>query len=116
MRGAHDIALEVFTQDVGIAALRPSRHRLADPGKRLMAIQPTQLDHFAVQLETMIGELGVPETNHARVLIDHLIAAIQSDFYFVQIWLLQIPKLDPTERSEMDRVHHRFARNARSGN
>jgi len=45
--------------------LRPARHRLSDKGEGLMAVQPAQLDHLAVQFETVIGELRFPEADGA---------------------------------------------------
>src|ERR1700746_1788592 len=70
MRRPYDIALEIVAEDVSVAALGPSGHGLADPGERLMAIESAQLDDFAIQLKTMIGELRFAETDDAGILID----------------------------------------------
>ena len=70
MRGANDIALELVAQDLRVAALRPGRHRLSDKGKGLVTIQSAQLDDFAVELEPMIGELGLAKTDGARNIVD----------------------------------------------
>ena len=51
MRSAHDIAMKLFAQNVGVAALHARGHRLADKGKGLVAIQAAQLNDVAVQFE-----------------------------------------------------------------
>ena len=72
MRSANDIALKFIAQDFGVALLRPPRHRLPDVGKGLMTIKATQLDHFAVQLKPVIGELRLAKTEPARILVQGL--------------------------------------------
>src|SRR5579863_802117 len=54
VRRAHDIAVHHVAQDIRVAALAASRHCLPDKGKRLMAIEPSQLDYLAVQFEPVI--------------------------------------------------------------
>ena len=49
MRGAHDVAVEILAQDVGILALHARGHGLADKGKRLVPIEAAQLDDLSVQ-------------------------------------------------------------------
>src|ERR1700761_1368124 len=56
VRGAHDIAVQFVTEDVGILTLHTPRHRLANEWKRLMAVQTMQLDHLSVQGKAVIGE------------------------------------------------------------
>ena len=72
VRGAHDVALQVVAQNVGVPALDAARHGLADKGKCLMTVQPAQLDDFAIQREAMIGELRFAKADGARVFIDDL--------------------------------------------
>src|SRR5215468_4541023 len=48
VRSSHDIAFELIAQDLRIATLNATRHRLADKRERLMTIEPTQLDDFAI--------------------------------------------------------------------
>ena len=56
VRCAHDIAVELLAQDLRITTLHPTRHRLANERKCLMAIETAQLDDLAVQREALIGE------------------------------------------------------------
>ena len=63
VRCAHDVAVQLVAQDVGVATLRATRHRLANERKRLMTVEAAQLDDFAIQLEAVIGEFGVAETD-----------------------------------------------------
>jgi len=65
VRGAHDVAPELVTEDVRVPALGAARHGLADEGKGLMAVQSAQLDHLAIELEAVIGELRFAKTDDA---------------------------------------------------
>ena len=67
--------MEVVAQNIGIAALHAARHRLADEGKCLVAVEAAQLDDFAVQLETVIGESRLAKTDVARIAVDYLASA-----------------------------------------
>ena len=69
VRRSHDIALEIVTQNLRIATLHPSRHRLADERKRLVAIESAQLDDLAVERETSGREVRLTKTNAATVSI-----------------------------------------------
>src|ERR1035438_6719956 len=70
VRRADDVAFELVAEDLCVAALGASRHRLPNKGERLMTVESSQLDDLAVQLETVIRKLGFPETKTARVFID----------------------------------------------
>ena len=78
MRRANDVAFELVAQDLGVSALRPARHCLTNPREGLMAIEAAQLDDFAIQFETVIGELGFAETKTAGVFVDDLVASQQA--------------------------------------
>ena len=78
MRGPDNIALEFVAQDLGITALRPCRHSLSNKWKRLMPVEAAQLDDLAVQFEPVIGELGFPETETARIFVNYLGAHMQA--------------------------------------
>ena len=69
-----------------VAALRAARHGLSDKGKGLMAVQPAQLDHFAIEFETVIGELRFPETDGARDFIHRLRPAQQANLHAYTDW------------------------------
>src|SRR5260370_99274 len=49
MGGTNDVAVQLVSQDVGIAALYARRHRLTNVGKGLVAVKPAQLDDLAIQ-------------------------------------------------------------------
>jgi hypothetical protein len=65
MRRADDVALELATQNLRVAALNAAGHRLSGEGKSLMTIETSQLDDLAVELEAVVGELGLAETETA---------------------------------------------------
>src|SRR5207247_1222634 len=48
MGGTHDVAVQLVSQNVSIATLPTARHRLADEGEGLMAIQTAPLDDLAI--------------------------------------------------------------------
>src|SRR5260370_34578570 len=102
MRGAHDVALELVAEDIGVPSLRAAGHCLPHPGKSLMAIEPAQLDDFAIQLEAAIGELCFAKTETARVFVDDLVASQQTHMNGVKISLLEAPQLDVTQLLKMD--------------
>src|ERR1039457_5730889 len=77
MRGANDVAPELFTQDLRVGALSASRHGLPDKWEDLMTVEAAQLNALAVQLEAVIGNLGLAETETAGVCIQQLRAAPQ---------------------------------------
>src|ERR1043166_1119902 len=48
VRGADDIALQLIAQNQSVTALSASRHRLANPGKCLVPVEPTQFDNLSI--------------------------------------------------------------------
>src|SRR5580693_7116478 len=92
MRSANDIALELVTQDIGVPALHATGHRLTDPGKGLVAIQPSQLDDLAVELEAMIGELGLAEAEAARIFVEQLRSVVEANARGIQLAFLHVPE------------------------
>ena len=102
VRSADDIALELVAQDLGVAALRTGRHGLSDPGKSLMAVEAAQLDDFAVQLESVIGELRFAEAETARVFVEQLSSVTEANARRIQIAFIEVPELDSvqTDRNE----------------
>ena len=65
VRRADDVAVQAVAKDVGVAALHARRHGLAYEGKRLMTVEPDELDDFAVEREAMIGEHRLAKTDGA---------------------------------------------------
>ena len=74
-----------------VPALGAARHGLADKGKGLMAVQPAQLDHFAVEFEAVIGELRFAKTDGARDFVHRLRPAQQTNLHAIEIGMRQDP-------------------------
>src|ERR1019366_8929073 len=91
MRRAHDIALEASTKDLRVTPLHPSRHGLPHKGERLMTVEPAQLDHFAVQLETVFGKPRLAETDGAGILIDQMRSIQQPNLDRIGLGPRQVP-------------------------
>src|SRR5208337_1132407 len=66
VRGAHNVALQLLAEDLRVSPLWAGRHGLPHKRERLMLVEPPQLDDLAIQLEAMVGKLGLPETNSPR--------------------------------------------------
>src|SRR5439155_19583967 len=91
MRSTHDIAFEFIAQDLSVASLCTSRHRLSDIRKRLVAIKPAQLDHFSVQRKSMIRKLRLAKTKPSRVFINNLRTSKQTDPHRIQVSVSKVP-------------------------
>ena len=72
MRSANDVAFELVAQDLSVTSLNTARHRLPNKWKRLVPIETAQLDDFAVQLEAVIGKLGLSKTETPGIFIEQL--------------------------------------------
>ncbi len=108
MRGADNVALELVAQNLRVATLRTSWHGLPDPGKGLMTIEPAQLDDLAVQLEAVIGELGLTEGETAGVFVHDLRSAAQAHPGRVEVSFLQIPQSDSVQTLKVCRMCDRL--------
>ena len=84
VRRPHDVAVHYVAENIRVAALAAARHRLADERIRLMAIESAQLDHFAVQLEAVIGELGMTKADSPLVAVEKLRAFQQAHVNCIQ--------------------------------
>ena len=62
VRGADDIALEIFAQNLRVTPLHAARHGLSDEREGLMTVEAAQLDDLSVQFEPVVGELRFAET------------------------------------------------------
>src|SRR5215831_7296710 len=91
MRRAHDIAVQILPQNVRILPLHSPGHGLADEWKRLVPVQPPQLDHLAVQRESMIRKDGFSEANPPRILVDAAPTAKQLYVDRIQLWVFEVP-------------------------
>src|SRR5689334_2525736 len=70
VRGAHDIALELFSKNPRVATLHARRHCLADKRKRLVAIQSAQLQVLAIQQETVRRESRFAKSDASFIVVD----------------------------------------------
>jgi hypothetical protein len=70
VRGAHNVAVEFLRRIC--ASRRCTRPGIACPtqGKRLVPIQSAQLDHLAVERETLRREARLAEADAARVVVE----------------------------------------------
>jgi hypothetical protein len=59
-----------------------------------MTIETAQLQMFAVQMETFGCELRFAKTHARVVLIDDVLSFRQSNCDLIELWLIDIPKLD----------------------
>src|SRR6185312_17399471 len=110
MRGSDNIGLELVAQDERIAALRPGRHCLTNPGKCLVAIQTAQLDNFSVERETMVGELGFAKTYGPRNFVQEIWPAPQHDVDRIKFWLGEVPQFYGVQIREVNGVGDRLGR------
>src|SRR5215471_13789913 len=78
VRCANDIAVEIFAQNPGVAALDASRHRLANKRKGLMAIQSAELQMLTVEKETFGCEARLAKADARIPTVDEAIAIRQS--------------------------------------
>src|ERR1700731_289949 len=97
VRRSHDIALKTVTQNLRVATLHASRHRLADERKRLVAIESTQLDDPAVERETGRSEARFTKTNAAAVFVAGSVSVHQLHMNSVELRMLEIPQLNRAE-------------------
>ena len=107
VRGAHDVAVEILAQDVGILALHARGHGLAHKGKRLVPVEPAQLDDLAVQGEAVIREDGLAKSDAPRVFIDDAAGMEQPDMNGIEMGLRKIPELQVAEMSKSDSMARR---------
>src|SRR5881398_2236529 len=101
MRSTHDIAFELIAQDLSVASLCTSRHRLSDIRKRLVTIEAAQLDHFSVQFKSMIRKLRLAKTKPSRVFINNLSTSQQTNPHRIQVPVFEIPQFDSAQRCDI---------------
>src|ERR1700683_577610 len=91
VRRAHDVTFETVAKDLCIALLHASRHSLTHKGEGLMTVESAQLEHFAVQLETVSGKPGLAKTDGARILIHQARSIQQTNPDGIEFGPRQIP-------------------------
>src|SRR5580700_6886970 len=97
VRRSYNIALETVAQNLRIATLHPSRHRLTDKRKRLVAVESAQLDDLAVKREAARREVRFTKTNAAAVFIAGSASVHQLHVDTVELRMLEIPQLNRAE-------------------
>src|SRR5262252_2030796 len=98
--------MQLVPENVHIAALRPCRHCLSYKRKGLMMVETTELYHLAVQFEAVVCELRVPETEAARVFVNDLPSAQQSNANNIQVMVLKIPQFYTRYISKMENLRY----------
>src|SRR5437763_12174511 len=107
VRCSHNVTFELVAQDLCVASLGASRHRLSYIGEGLVTIKPAQLDYFSVQLKTMIRKLRLAKTKPSRVFINNLSTSKQTDPHRIQIPVFEVPPFDSAQRCNLQRVSNR---------
>src|SRR3954471_18608720 len=108
MRCSHNVAFELVAQDLCVASLGASRHRLSYIGEGLVTVKPAELDRLSVQLKTMIRELRLSETKSPRVFINNLCTSQQTDPHRIQLPVFEVPQFDSAQRCNIQRVSNRL--------
>src|SRR5437764_14026803 len=93
MRSPHDIALEFIAQDLSVASLCTSGHRLPDIRKSLMTIEAAQLDHFSIQLKSVICKLRLSKTEPPGIFVQNLSASQHLDAHRPKVPISEVPPL-----------------------
>ena len=71
-----------------------------------MAVKAAQLDDFAVQFETVIGELRFAKAHGALVAIHQLGSAQEANVHGIKVRVREIPEFDGAEFVQVDAVGH----------
>ena len=90
MRGADDVAAKLFLKNPSVFPLRARRQGSADISKSLVAVQATEFEGFAIEIEAIFLPFDVAETNQefAGFLADR-------DKKAVELWLVAcVPRGD----------------------
>src|SRR5690348_10241556 len=112
VRRANNVALQLVPENLRVAALNASWHRLTDPWECLVPIKPSQLDDLTVEFKAVIGELGFAETESAGILVKDLRSVTQANSGRIQIPFFKFPEIDSGEMLKPQRMGQRFARRA----
>src|SRR5260370_39232255 len=72
MRCPHDVAMQILPQNYRIPTLYPRGHRLSYKWKRLMTIQPPELDDLSIERESMVRKRCLAKANPAHIFVDHM--------------------------------------------
>src|ERR1043166_712147 len=110
MGSADDVAVQFLPQNPCVTLLHTRRHRQADAGKGLMAIQSAQHEMLPIEVETLRGELRLAETDLRLVLIDDTLPFRQPDLNLIKLRTLDTPKVDVANASQRQVIMLLFVR------
>jgi len=80
VRSANNVAPQAVAQNHRILPLHATRHRLADPWKRLMAVETAEFDDGSIEGESLRRETRLAKPDATHVVVDYLRAAKQTNF------------------------------------
>src|ERR1700739_4639999 len=86
VRGAHDVAFELFPQNIGVLALDTSGHCLAGEWKGLVPVETAEFNGFPIQFKSIVGEARLAKANAAAILLEDALSVQESHSNGVQIW------------------------------
>src|SRR5271155_2601211 len=108
MRRSDNVALELITQNQGVAALNPAGHRLPYKGKCLMAIETAQLDDLTVQRKSLVGKSRFAEAKTAGIFIDDLALLKQPHTHRIKLRVLQVPEANLPEIAQRNSLQRQL--------
>ena len=89
--------LQIVPQNKGIAALHARGHGAAHVGKRLVPVEPAQLDVFPVQHEALRSEARIAETDAGGVFVDRRAALVEARGDGIKPRVVEVPQFDGAE-------------------
>src|SRR5829696_1174568 len=94
--GAHDVALELSLEDIGVPTLHTRGHRSPHIRVGLVSVQTSQLKAPSIQEEPLRGEPCLPEPYARSVLVGGLSVLIKPHEHRVQLRIPRVPQFDRT--------------------
>src|SRR5215813_4579783 len=106
VRGAHDVALQLFAENPGIAPLYACGHGLAHKWKSLVTIQAAELKVLAIKEKAFRSEAGLAKADASIVAIENGASTHQLDSHAVKSWVVDTPQLNcgKTLQSDLTRA------------
>src|SRR5437763_2795413 len=92
VRGADDVAFQLFFENPGIAFLHPRRHRLSNKWKHLVAVEAAEFQMLAVEIKTFGREFGLAESDAGFVVVVTKVCERYANV--VEFRLIDFPKLN----------------------
>src|SRR5215813_10543106 len=106
VRGAHDVALQLFAENPGIAPLYACGHGLAHKWKSLVTIQAAEFKVLAIKEKAFRREAGLAKADVSVVAIEYGASIHQLDSHAVKSWLVDTPQINcgKTLQSDLTRA------------